>query len=496
MLQQYLQKRSLKSDALNYKANEKEEDPFLVQWTEDDVRNPQQWSLGKKWFVTIQVALIALVVGYAGGVNSAADAQAAEKFGVSGEVMALQTGLFLVGFGVSAPAMGPLSELSGRLPTYLFPLIIFGVFCLGSGFATNIQTRVILRFFAGFFGAAPLSNAGGSVADMCGPLQRTYLFPAFSVIGFMGPPIGPILGGWIGELGDEGWCDWSTAIMALLVIIALVLFMPETLSSELLKIRAEELRKQTGDDRYETLMERKARNSNKNFGKTLLSAMFNSVMFLVTEPITLCFATYMSVVYIILFGDLESYAIIFSIYDWKAGKIGSVFAAMAIGMAVTGLLIPVMFYRYKGLLSKVSQGGKLPQPEERLKLAIYGTWTMPIGLFWGGWTAYKSISPWSLIISQFVFGFGTLCCFISSYMYVIDVYQVNSASPLASLVFMRYIIAGAGSVMFTRPMFEGIGIHWGMSLLGFLAILVSFVPVIYYLYGPLIRSKSKYAMAQ
>lgn len=499
MLQTWLQNKSLRADALQTLngIKEKDSDPFLVEWNSEDKRNPQNWSLSKKWFITSQVAAIAFVVGMAGSINSGADKAAAKKFGVSAEVMSLQTALFLVGFGVSAPVMGPLSELSGRLPVYLFSLLMFTVFSLGSGFASNIQTRVILRFFAGFFGATPLSNAGGSIADMSGPVQRSYLFPIFSFFGFCGTPLGAIFGGWIGERTNQGWCDWISAILGFAIVIVLFCFMPETLSSQILRARAIELRSATGNQDYRTSVERDMEKSEQSFFYVLLKSIWQPIKFLATEPITLCFAMYLTIVYIVLFGDLECYPIIFEIYGWDSGKTNSVFAAVFIGVCVTLALTPWTYKVYLAQIDKaLEKGGKAPPPEVRLNLAIYGTWTMPIALFWGAWTAYKSVSPWPLIVSQFVFGIGALCCFISSYMYMIDVYQTNAASPLASLVLLRYVTAGAGSVMFTRPMFKGIGIHWGLSLLGFLSIAVSLIPLAFAIYGPKIRKKSKYAMSQ
>jgi MFS family permease len=47
-------------------------------------------------------------------------------------------------------------------------LTYFGLaaFSAGAAGAQNIQTLIILRFFAGAFGASPLTNAGGVIADM------------------------------------------------------------------------------------------------------------------------------------------------------------------------------------------------------------------------------------------------------------------------------------------------------------------------------------------
>lgn len=163
------------------------EDPFLVSWDEGEASNPQNWSMVKKWGVVIGVTMVAMVVGIGASITSAATEFAAERFGVSVEVMELQTALFLIGFGVSAPIFGPLSEVGGRVPVYVITLGLFSIFEIGSASANTITQRLVCRFFSGFFGSSPLSNAGGSVADIVGARERTYFFPVFAVSGFCGP---------------------------------------------------------------------------------------------------------------------------------------------------------------------------------------------------------------------------------------------------------------------------------------------------------------------
>jgi hypothetical protein len=156
-----------------------QEDPFLVKFDDNEEANPMNWSWAKKWLLVALVTSIGLLVGAAASINSAGSTQAAARFGVSEEVMELQTAVFLIGFGVSAPFLGALSEIGGRNPVYAVTLLLFSLFEVGSALAPNIQTRVIMRFFAGFFGSTPLSNAGGSIADVANARERTFVFPIF-----------------------------------------------------------------------------------------------------------------------------------------------------------------------------------------------------------------------------------------------------------------------------------------------------------------------------
>jgi len=51
----------------------------------------------------------------------------------------------------------------------------------------NPQAILIPRFWAGFFGSTPLSCAGGSISDMFNAYDRTYSFPVFASMPFVGP---------------------------------------------------------------------------------------------------------------------------------------------------------------------------------------------------------------------------------------------------------------------------------------------------------------------
>lgn len=46
----------------------------------------------------------------------------------------------------------------GRLPVYAFTIILASLFELGCALAPNMPALIVLRFIAGFFSAAPLSN--------------------------------------------------------------------------------------------------------------------------------------------------------------------------------------------------------------------------------------------------------------------------------------------------------------------------------------------------
>ena len=52
------------------------------------------------------------------------------------------------------------------------PYFVATIFTIATGAAKDVQTVLISRFFAGFFGSAPITNSGGVLSDIWSPQQR------------------------------------------------------------------------------------------------------------------------------------------------------------------------------------------------------------------------------------------------------------------------------------------------------------------------------------
>jgi hypothetical protein len=80
-----------------------EDDPYAVEWIENDPRNPMTWPKTKKWIMAIAVANSVLVVSFCSSAFSGGIQQIMVEFSVSQEVVTLGVSLFVLGF-----ALGPL----------------------------------------------------------------------------------------------------------------------------------------------------------------------------------------------------------------------------------------------------------------------------------------------------------------------------------------------------------------------------------------------------
>jgi hypothetical protein len=88
----------------SYPGSGTEEDPYVVTWIPDDPRDPMRFSPGKKWSITIVMALATLAVSLDSSAYSGGITQIIEEFHISTEVATLGVSLFVVGFAIGKVA--------------------------------------------------------------------------------------------------------------------------------------------------------------------------------------------------------------------------------------------------------------------------------------------------------------------------------------------------------------------------------------------------------
>jgi len=270
-----------------------------------------------------------------------------------------------------------------------------------------------------------------------------------------------------------------------------LLSQPESYAPVLLVWKAKHIREITGDDRYKADVEINQASLLRRFRL----AMWRPFTLLVTEPILMLVAIYLIFVTVVLYSSLNGFGFVFGdTYGFSEGLTGTIFIAIGVGLCIPGAALPLFNKWTKHIISKrVARGESLESPPElRLLMAMVASPSLVISLFWMAWTNYSDISPWSNIGAACLFGVGLLGIWLGFYAYVIDSYEKYAASGLASVTMLRYAIAGV-MVPVALPMYENIGVHWTLSLMGFISVVLCPVPFIFYQFGPMIRSKSQTA---
>ncbi|KZL80770.1 major facilitator superfamily transporter [Colletotrichum incanum] len=463
------------------------EAPYVVDFLPDDAHNPQAFPKWKKWTYTIEQAIATLAVAFVSTAYSGGVAEVIRDFGVSTEIGILGVSLFVVGFAVGPLMWAPLSELYGRQYLFIATYIALTAFNAGAAGAQNIETLIILRFFAGTFGASPMTNAGGVIADMFNANERGLATAIFAAAPFLGPSIGPIVGGFLGVAEGWRWIEGLMAIFTGVLLIVVGLTVPETYAPVLLRRRAEKLSKITGKS---YLSKYEAHQPRKTVAQQFKVALSRPWILLFKEPIVLLTSIYMAIVYGTLYMLFAAFPIVFQRHrGWSPGVGGLAFLGVAVGMIVAVIYTGFDSRRY--LKVSAAHGGFAP-PEARLPPSMVGACLLPIGLFWFAWTNGPEIHWIVSIIASGFFAAGLVLVFLSLLNYLIDSYVIFAASVLAANSVMRSLF-GAAFPLFTTQMYENLGIHWASSIPAFLALACLPFPFLFYKYGHVIRRKCAFA---
>jgi multidrug resistance protein len=415
--------------------------------------------------------------------------QVMAEFGVSQEIVTLGVSLFVLGFALGPLLWAPISEMYGRQVVFVGTYACFMAFNAAVAGSQNVWSVLILRFFAAAFGSSPLTNAGGVIADLFHANDRGLAMSIFSAAPFMGPVLGPIIGGFLGM--TEGW-RWVSGLMAIWAGVLLVVtacIVPETYAPVLLRKRAEKLSEMTGKV-YRSRID--IDQGKVTLGEAFATGLKRPWILLFCEPIVLLLSLYHAIIYGILYMLFGAFPIVYRVgRHWNEGVSGLPFIAVAVG--VLAAITYVILVDNKQYMKKVNESGKgYTTPEARLPMCLIGGIALPIGLFWFAWTNSPSL-PWAAsVVAAVPFGFGMVLIFLSIMNYLIDSYTIFAASVLAGNGIIRSVF-GAAFPLFTKQMYDSLGIHWASSVPAFLAVACIPLPFLFYKYGASIRKKCKYA---
>lgn len=464
-----------------------EEEPFVVVWLPNDPRNPMNFSTVKKWSITVLVSMVTLAVALVSSAYSGGTKQIIEEFGARQEVVILGVSLMVLGFALGPLIWSPLSEIFGRRYIFTTTYMFFTAFNAGAAGAKNIQTLVILRFFAGAFGSSPFGNGGGTISDMFAASERGIAISLFAAAPFLGPTIGPVVGGFLASGGGWRWVEGLLAAFSGTLWLCVIFLLPETYGPVLLRRRAAKLSEISGQV-YRSNLDIQRGPIPKI--KTLTTALSRPWILFFREPIVLLLSTYMAIIYGTLYMLFAAYPIVFQqVRGWSEGIGGLAFMGVLVGMVCALIYTIPENLRYKKLASQTTD--RLA-PEVRLPPAMVGGIALPIGLFWFAWTNSPSVHWMASVAAGAPFGFGMVLVFLSVFNYLIDSYTIFAASVLAANTALRSLF-GMAFPLFTTYMYQNLGIHWASSIPAFLALACVPFPFILYKYGDKIRQRCTFA---
>ncbi|KAF2098191.1 MFS general substrate transporter [Rhizodiscina lignyota] len=478
--------------------DEESKDPiqgdFTVKWEENDPQNPRnKLSYARKWAITVIIAGSSMCVTNASSLYTSTYGQIIPEFHSSREVVTLGLSTFVFGLGLGPMVLSPLSEFYGRRPVYIASYSFFLIWLIPCAVARNTATMLVARFFDGLAGSAFLSVAGGTIGDMFSRDQLSAPMMVYSASPFMGPEIGPLVGGFINQYTNWRWSFYILLIWAGVQLALITFFVPETYHPVLLRRKAQELRKSTGNEAWIAPLEKHER----SIPMTVFISCYRPFQLLFFEPMCLNLCILSAILLGILYLFFGAFPLVFKEnHDFTLSQTGLSFLGLMVGMIIAILSDPWWKRNHRRLCrnleARTGEHGA-SEPEYRLPPAILGAFLVPIGLFGKSWTPI-SAGCWHCtpIIFSGVFGVGIILVFSGVFTFLVDCYPLYAASALAANSFARSSFAAAFP-LFGVQMYETLGYPWASSLLAFLSLAMAPFPYLFFKYGKRLRGKSRFA---
>lgn len=413
-------------------------DPNIVWWDgDDDPENPYNWPSWLKLLSCIIISLLTFVTPLASSIFAPAiPALMVEFHSDSTELAAFVVSVYILGFAFGPLLIAPLSEIYGRTPVYHVCNLGFVAFLIACALAPTLNTLIVFRFLCGIFGSCPLTNGGGSIADMIRQEKRGAAMAGFTIGPLLGPIIGPVAGGFLSAAKGWRWVFWVLAIAAGFVTIVMLILMRETYAPIVLQRKVNRLRKETGNELLRSKLD-VGLSPSDYFKKGIIRPM----KMLVLSPIVAIFAFYIAVVYGYLYLVFTSVTEVFEgYYGFSAQMAGLTYLGLGIGSMLGLAIFSATSDRH--LKKMAGQDGQGMKPEYRLQSLPVGAILMPIGFFIYGWSAQYHVQWIVPILGMAIIGVGNLIIFMTL--------QLLVTSPLPSpppLFFSRLALLSPGGTV-------------------------------------------------
>jgi DHA1 family multidrug resistance protein-like MFS transporter len=395
-----------------------------------------------------------------------------------------------LGYGAGPLFFSPLSEIPriGRSLPYVISFILFCIVSIPTALAPNSIGFYFLRFLQGFFGSPCLATGGASIADVYSSDILPHAMTTWVLCVFCAPAIGVLASGFAIPVLGWRFSMWEILIAAGPILVLLFL-LPETNPATILHRRARRLEKNDSDKSRSYHTSSDVAHEGVSFHMVLRESLLIPSKITFLDPAILFLNCYTSLTYGIYYSFFEAFPIVYQgIYGFNLGEMGLAFLAIVVGSVISFVIYNL--YIYKIFLPKTKQGGA-QKPEDVLVPALYACFGPAIGLFLFGWAAHPNVH-W--IVPTIGIVIYPACVFILMqcvFLYIPACYPQYAASVFAATDFTRSGFA-CGAVVFSRPLYENLGVGPGCSLLAGLTLGCVVGIHVLYNYGEALRLRSKF----
>ncbi|KAK2600007.1 hypothetical protein QQS21_005241 [Conoideocrella luteorostrata] len=449
-----------------------------------DPYDPYNWSGWRKVSLAIIISLGQLITLMSASMMAAALPQIGTDLQLGSSATQITFSIYILGLAFAPFLVAALSEMYGRRPIWIASNLFYVFWNAMCPVGPSAGLMTVSRFLAGSGASAGITLTGPVLADMYRAEERGRSLALATFIPYMGPALGPIVGGVTSQHLPWKWLFWILSIFDAGIVLVGFFFLRETYTPVLLERKAANLRRADGDapapvgtwDRgfYRDIRTRLGANLVRPLG--LLA--HRPAIQVIAAIMALNFAVYCLLLstYATLWIDRYNESETISSLNYIALAVGTITASQAGG--------PLMDWIYARM--KARNGGE-GVPEFRVPFLIPGIVMMPVGILLYGWAAEKKLHWMVVDVGTVIFVCGSFVLGQGILAYMLDEFK-HAASANAAARMLSNIL-GFVFPIFAPAMYQSLGYGWGNTVLGFIWVICGFpIPVLLWIYGPKLRA--------
>ncbi|KAK3047772.1 hypothetical protein LTR09_010887 [Extremus antarcticus] len=471
-------------------------DVEVLEWDDpNDPANPVNFSKTRKWVITLSCLLGTLLIPLNGTSITVAHEQLDRVFNINESVFPHSYWIvtsWSVGGAVFILVGLPLLEDLGVRLGYMIFYLFFLLMIIPQALAPNFATLVITRFFSGGCVTLLANTAVSIIPDIwVGDKARSVPVSLYILCYLMGSTLGPPLFAPVVQfLSTWRWIFYIQLIIYGTFLPFFYFTIRETRADVILRRRAKNLRRTTGRSIYT-----RAELNQTSLISTLASSVYRPIYLLATEPVLIActFWSAFSFGTVFLFTQSTEQVYI-GLYGWNVWSTGYIQIAIVIGEVLGWFASFYGTHLYFASEPRNTETPGVPIPEARLYVSIFGSFVgITGGMFVYAWTAYPQIHWIAPTIGLGMVGFGIQTVVSALADYVVDIYAGSgyAASAVCSIAAGENLVAGFLPLA-AQGMYTTLGFQWASSLLAFVALILSFAPVMFVWEGRWFRERSPF----
>ncbi|XXG95006.1 hypothetical protein Hte_001266 [Hypoxylon texense] len=454
----------------------------------DDPEDPYNWPEWRKVVMGIIFSVGQLVTLMSASIIAAALDNISRDLGTDASTTQITLSIYFLGLGIGPFFIAALCEMNGRKNIWIVSNVWYILWNALCPVGTSRALMITGRFLSATGAGAGIILTGPVMADMYHAKDRGKSLAIASFLPYLGPALGPIVGGVVVELVYWPWLFWVVSIFDAFITILGAIVIKESYTPVLLRRKAAAQSEQPVGPVLSPLKWAFWH----DFFSRLTTYLKRPLRLLVRRPIIQVISLVLALNFGIYTFMLSTFATLWIDRYNQSALFGSLhYISFSIGFCLTaqigGRIMDVIYRRLKDRPKNKGEG----RPEFRVPYMIPGVIFIPAGLFWYGWSAQYRITWVMVDLGAIIFTCGSSILAQSMLAYTLDLFGDVGASANAATRLLSNVL-GFVFPIFAPQLYARLDYGWGNSLLAFIFVLLGVpVPLYLWIWGERLRAIGK-----